>query len=479
MPAELAKSTSGASPEHMARLRLLFQDHNIALRNKAVHKVFVDRAFRAMSSRGKPAPIASFAALLDMYLATVSSYKIFRWHEDDVPVFMSCRHTVHMLVTLKLLESGRLRYPASYSDVLTDACKADAPEAGSAASRIAALDTVVMDILDPPAKVQQDPQDPQGRDGLSVDDLQDLLNSGAVDCPCPETEQGAEETTKTEPYGRYFDTFCNVFLELYLKMLQTRPGEKLGDVLAVVSHVLTCCWNVADVRLVPLTAPKTEALEAFQELGAPDRPPVLTKRRKEDETARIAYNAAVVRAFVMNTVTSVDDPLRLKIAVTECVVVIRDLCKDHVSESRLDVGHLKSAERAVVFPEERAWALLAQGATCGIGREHGELMMHLAYACKSTHSLAPYFVRKEDYRRFLSAQTDTFLDVTRPKMKTGSPVEYREAYKVAMNMAHGTYVKGTDIELSERKLAQLGGAGARWGPAIALAAITLAASFIG
>ena len=128
MPAELAESTSGADPVHMARLRPLFQDHNIALRNKNVHNIFVDRAFRAMSSRGKPAAIASFAALLDMYLATVSSYKIFRWREDDVPVFMSCRHTVHMLVTLKLLESGKLRYPASYSDVLTGACKADSPE---------------------------------------------------------------------------------------------------------------------------------------------------------------------------------------------------------------------------------------------------------------------------------------------------------------------------------------------------------------
>lgn len=477
---------SGAAPEIRAEVRAFVEDHAHSLNRKDVEQLYLKRAFSALSKRSPTRSPARFAALLDTYLRTVSSYRLYRQLDRDVRVFVSCRHTVHMLVTLKLLDAGKLRYPQTYSAMVEDACKSGVP-AAELDDRLAALDKLALDIVDPPTE-PEGPADPAGpadaASGYSLQDIQDLIDSGSVDCPCPDSPFMGE-AMEASTYGRYFDTFCDVFLDLYLKHLQAQPRRDRDDVVAAVAHVLTCCWNVADVRLVPLSAGRTEALRDFRALAANVPVPELTRSRIADESLRIKYNTSVVSSFVDGIVNNVSDPFKLKVALTECVEVVRELAKAHASEGATEVSvqHLRFPQRADVFPDETAWRLVSSGVspTCGLTREHGELMMHLAYARKSTHSLAPYFARHAEYRRFLSAQTDAFLERARAEAGT----DFRESAKLARNLAELTYVKGTDLKRTEKELAGMTGGRvyapdllSRWAPAAVLALVTLAASCI-
>lgn len=492
---------SGAAPAMRAVVRR-FVENEPGMKHAGVKDVFLGRAFaelanRRLATRGSSGLVERF----NTYLAVVSSYRVFRQVEKDVPAFMSCAHTVHMLVTLKLLEAGKLRYPRTYADMLIHACDRAASPTGTrpgmsdVEARIADFDQFALDIVENPEPVPDPPVPetpvPELSTGYSLEEVQDLVNSGAVDCPCPETDFPV--ASEQEPYGRYFDTFCDVFLELYLKHLQARSRPARDSVVDAVAHVLTCCWNVADVRLVPLSARLTDAQEDFMLLVDLGDPPVLTRDRVADETARARYNADVVRAFVDGIVKSVSDLPRLKVTLTDCVKVVRELAKAHVAKSQVSAQHLRFPRRADVFPEKiegkdgvkaSVWKFIYGdvSAACGLTREHAELMMHLAYARKSTHSLAPYFVRREGYRKFLSAQTDAFLERARSEFDaTGSPeTAFEDAYKLAMNMAHATYVKGGDADKAERRLGDLVG-GARpigWAPAALLAVVAVAAAFM-
>jgi len=441
-------------------------------------------------------------SMFTLYVQHIASNFFVRGIDADVPIYNHCQHAFHMFATLALLKANRT-YPGGYTEMVTAAC----PSKFSAKDRAALLDSIntlaiqfvaeseppAPEVPEPmpaapevpePAPVPPEPTPPP--EPIPEAEPMMLLPAPA---PMPEPvpvppdltpppiwePQPVNDTQNLEAMDRYFDQFFDIFVELFEKFAMSLESPlPRATAIAAISTFFTYGWNVALVRLVPLSA-RTTNRSAITELFGYD---VIKSETNSIRVAgaqftpiavlvekSVATNVATNSADFWNSVVAIKDRIKAMtkkhFLVNKRAVQIKDLngwkTKTYVRDKLFEAD-------AVLYP------------LCSNPRELVELALHIYFSRKTLDSVVPYFVRRAGYRDFLTEATASCM----PLIEKCS-----DFYKLALYVDDQYRPRDEAID-SLKDADRLGGVavpsgGGRsrvlWPAQLALATVIVAASF--